>query len=54
MNGIELVGIVAVFTASFGAVYLRLGRVQADVARLNTKVKFIYDNLNVALNFKEK
>ena len=54
MDGLELVSILGVFAASFGTVYLKMLKMSGDISELRTKMTFVYDNLNVALDFKKK
>ena len=57
MDGIEFIGIAigmsSVFAASFGVVYHKMIKMSGDISELKTKVGFVYDNLNVALDFKK-
>lgn len=54
MNVLELVSILGVFATSFGVVYLKMVKLAGDISALRTKMDFVYDNLNVALDFKKK
>ena len=52
MNGLELVSILGVFATSFGVVYLKMVKMSGDISELRTKMNFVYDNLSIALDFK--
>ena len=56
MDVLELMGVLGifagVFAASFGTVYLKMVKMSGDISELRTKMNFVYDNLSVALDFK--
>ena len=56
IDSLQLVGIVltitGVYAASFGAVYHKMINMQKDISELSTKMGFVYDNLSIALDFK--
>lgn len=54
IDALQLFGVVSVFAASFGAVYHKMIGMQKDITKLSTKMDFVYNNLNVALEFKKK
>jgi len=53
IDTLQLFSVVGIFAASFGAVYHKMMGMQKDISVLRTKMDFVYDNLSVALNFKE-
>jgi hypothetical protein len=65
IDALQLFGVVGVFAASFGAVYHKMigmqkdinnkmTGMQKDITKLSTKMNLVYNNLNVALEFKKK
>lgn len=58
MDGLTLVSIIGVFvgifTTGFSAVYIKMIDMQKNVTELSTKMDFVYNNLNIALEFKRQ
>jgi len=47
-----LVMFAGIFSAGFSLIYTKMLRMTGSISELNTKMDFVYNNLNVALEFK--
>ena len=53
-----LIGVLAmfagIFSAGFSLIYAKMLKMTGSISELDTKMDFVYNNLNVALEFKRQ